>query len=179
MRHNSFLFSLLLFVIMGCVGLQKEVPLHKAVWKTFPESPSIENDIFRADLYPTHFSFRGCDGFHIVIKNKTEKNLEINWNRTLYMANGQTNGTFMYDGILYKDRNANKPPDFVLPKGNFEKKIYPANLVTFSDSNWIHLPIGQGNHGIFLSLVIDGKEINETLTFTIERNTVLISTPKH
>lgn len=78
----------------------------------------------------------------------------------------------MFEGVVYKDRNNPKPPDVVFANGTLSKKIWPANLVSFSSGRygggWQHSPMEPGQNGVYLSLLIDGKEINERMIMRMD-----------
>lgn len=77
----------------------------------------------------------GCDRLALVIRNKTNSNLEVNWNKTLFITNGQTSGGFIFEGVVYKDRNNQKAPDIVFANGSMTKTIWPNNLGIFVVDN--------------------------------------------
>jgi hypothetical protein len=109
---------------------------------------------------------------HLTVKNKTNKNLELNWNKTLYIVNGQTSGGFMFEGVVYKDRNNSKSPDVIFPNGTLSKAIWPNNLVYFSSGQyggWRHESLPPGENGVYLTVIVDGKEISEKITMNLSR----------
>ncbi len=140
------------------------------VWNSAPETRTVSNDIFDAQLSPVCTS-SGCVSFVLTIKNKSDKNIELNWNKTLFISGGQTSGGFMFEGVVYKDRNNPKSPDMIFAKGNLVKTIYPNNMVDFSGgkygTGWYNAPMGSGENGVYLATLVDGKEINEKLTVNI------------
>lgn len=125
----------------------------------------VANDRFVARLIPTCNG--GCNAFTLTIENKSNKDMEVDWNKTLYIAQGSTSGGFMFEGIVYAQRNAPKPPDIVFKKATFRKTIYPTNLVAFSSGRyggWRHEEMPQGLNGVYLTVRIGSEEINEKLT---------------
>jgi group I intron endonuclease len=76
----------------------------------------------------------------------------------------QTDGGFMFGGIPYITRTSKKANDVVFPNGNFAKVIYPNNFVYYSSSSgWIHKDLPIGEIGIYLTLIIDKKEVEYKL----------------
>jgi hypothetical protein len=151
-----------LLILAGCAP--------RTLWVGEPPTASIDNEYFNANLSPTCKS-SGCDSFYLSIHSKTNKNIEVNWNKTLFISRGQTSGGFMFEGVVYKDRNNPKPPDIVFGKSRFAKSIWPNNLVHFSSGRyggWENSPMPPGENGIYLSVIVDGKEINERLTMRLE-----------
>jgi len=96
------------------------------VWR-FSSVKTATNNYFVADIFP-HCSY-GCRSFSLTIENKTDKDIELDWNKTLYISNGTTSGGFMFEGVVYKDRNNPKTPDIIFAKSKFSKTIWPNNLV--------------------------------------------------
>jgi len=68
---------------------------------------------------------------NLTIRNKTNKNIELNWNKTLYITGGQTSGGFMFEGVVYAERNNPKPADLIFGNSTFTKEISPSNLVDY------------------------------------------------
>ena len=64
-----------------------------------------------------------CNNFTLVIQNKNNQNIEVNWNKSFYISNGQSNGGFMYGGITYLLRNAPKQNDIIFANNNFSKIV--------------------------------------------------------
>ena len=108
----------------------------------------------------------GYIGFELAIENKGDEDLELDWNRTLFIQHGRTNGGFMFEGVVYRDRNNPKPPDIIFSGSRFSKQILPSNLVYFSrgsSGGWRHKFMGTGACGISLSIKVDGREVREKM----------------
>ena len=131
-------------------------------------SPSIQtstNEFFVAYISP--ICPAGCEAFSLTIENRTDKNIELDWNKTLYIESGRTSGGFMFEGVVYKDRNNPKPPDIVFANSRFSKIISPNNLVNFSSGRyggWRHTYMPAGENGVYLTIKVGDKEVNEKLT---------------
>ncbi len=152
-----------LFVILysGC--------LPNVAWHSEPAFKS-SNEYFNVLISPVCSGY-GCEAFTLNLTNNTDKDIEIDWNRTLYLVHNQTHGGFMFEGIVYRDRNNPKPPDIVFAHSILRKKIWPNNLVYFSTSSrsgdWYHESMPEGENGVYLSVIIDGKEIKEKQTINL------------
>jgi len=118
------------------------------------------NEYFEAKLRPDCSPY--CYSFDLTIQNLTNSDLELDWNKTLFIANGTTAGGFMFDGILYKDRNNPKPPDIIFAKSSFEKTIYPNKYVEYYDG-WHNRRMPPGEYGVYLNIKVGDKEIKEKL----------------
>jgi len=154
----------LLLLLSACV----EIP--GVTWVSEPATATVDNPFFTAQLTPRCGGYGGCNSFSLIIRNKTDKNIEINWNKTLYVSDGQTSGGFMFEGVIYRERNNPKPPDVVFGNGTFSKVIWPNNLVHYSSGRyggWENLRMPTGENGAYLSVVVDGKEISERIIVTL------------
>lgn len=123
---------------------------------------SIDNEYFTAAILPTSCDAWGCEAFRLTVKNKTNKNLELNWNKTLYVVQGQTAGGFMSEGVVFKDRNNPRSPDVIFPGSELSKTIWPNNLVSYK-RGWENEDMPTEGNGVYLTVVVDGKEISEKL----------------
>lgn len=163
---NFIILIALVTLIEGC-GL---ITSYK-YWKSEAIRKSVDNEYFSAKIFTVACDRRGCDAFLLSVKNKTDKALELNWNKTLYIVHGQTSGGFMFEGILYQDRNSPKSPDIIFPNGEFNKRVWPNNLVELSSVTygWNNNPMPSGENGVYLTVNVDGKEINEKLTVSLSK----------
>lgn len=121
---------------------------------------SISNEYFEAHLTA------GSDDLILAVINKTPRDIEIDWNKTLYIDSGRTSGGFMFEGIVYSNRHAVKPPDIVFAKSSFTKTIYPINLVSYRPGKyggWEHGNIGYSQTGIYLTIKVGGVEVSEKI----------------
>jgi hypothetical protein len=170
MITKSFFYLGLAAAILtvGCVTTRTRTTV-----KVDPPLIKVINEYFDTVVMPQCDS-NGCDAFTLVITNKTGKNLEVNWNKTLYIMRGQTSGGFMFEGVLYKDRNNQKTPDIVFGNSTFSKKLWPNNLVEYSTGKyggWRNESMPSGENGIYLTVNIDGKEISQKLITNISIST--------
>lgn len=144
------------------------------LYKSSPSTQVLQSSDYRITLSSICNNGRsyGCSGFVLTISNKMKKNIEIDWNKTLYVNNSITSGGFMFEGVVYKERNNQKPNDVVFPNSVFVKTIYPNNLVdfiagTYISPQWIHRDMISGEQGIYLVMKIDEKEVKEKITVTL------------
>ena len=64
----------------------------------------------------------------------------------------------------------------IFPNGSYTQILYPSNLVEFSSyasSGWIHNQLQLGNHGIYLTLIINDKEVEYKLNTELKEKLVL------
>lgn len=176
----------LLFFICGCTPRaaytqsysSTQVQAPKDIWSFVPVRASVETKDYVIKLEPSNLNpSAGTYAYQLFIlsvQNKSKKDIVINWDKTLYIVNNQTSGGFMFDGILYKDRNNPKSPDIVFSGSRLEKTIYPNNLVEFVStkyySDWVNNHMPEGENGVYLTLSIDGKDVNEKLIVKLSKN---------
>lgn len=151
----------IVFLFSGCGVISKNY-----VYTNSNVKDEINN--IEISLIPINKSMiAGYSAFILKLNNDSDNDIEIDWNKTYFIDNGRTNGTFMFEGIVYKDRNNPKTSDIVFQHSIFSKAIYPNNLVVFnangSLSSWGHEGMGIGTHGVYLTLLINGKSINKKI----------------
>jgi hypothetical protein len=160
----------ILVAIAGVLMIVGSGTTQPAVRALATEAATATNAAFVARLEP--ICRNTCSGFVLVIENKTDKDLEIDWNRTLFLDNGTTRGGFMFEGVVFRDRNNPKPPDIVFEKNRFSKMIWPNNLVEFTSGRyggWSHNDLPLGTVGVYLTVRQGQNELRERLTVTLSR----------
>jgi len=171
MSFNKNLFSSLALAVL--VSIQGCAIGPTVVWKAVPENPKAENATFSAEITPI-CSSDGCDGFMLSVVNKTQSTIELDWNKTLYIAEGQSSGGFMFEGIVYRDRNNPKAPDVIFPGGNLKKAIWPNNLVYFNayEPRWHNLSMGAGERGVYITVSVGGRAVSERISTNLHTEQV-------
>ena len=176
-RVGFYALGVVVFIIQGCASggydSYSSGPRKKTTYSH--TGGSAENEKFSVKITPkSRYSFAGPSEFNISIQNKTDSTLEIDWNRTLFLDNGQSRGTFMFEGIKYNDKNSQKAPDIIGPNSSFRKWIVPSANVSFS-SSWSHGRLlgysrSSGKYGVSLSVKVDGKEVRQSVELTITKS---------
>ena len=155
---EAILFFLIAFLLAGCATPEY-------TWNIEPSTQTVENEYFSASLTPAFFgnSLTGYESFRIKIKNKTAVDIELDWNKTLYIENNQTKGGFMFNKcIAYKGTNNSKPPDIIFPGSTLRKRVWPNALVSYHHG-WRNDDIPPGQNGIYLTIKVQDKEVKEKL----------------
>lgn len=150
MKIVRIIFATLSIVFFtGCIGSEYtfnnvDIPTEnkELSFKIIPINPS---------------SIAGYSAFILNIQNKTDRDMEIDWNKTNFIKDGSTSGTFMFEGIVYKDRNTVKANDVIFANSTFTKTIYPNNYVKFDSYGWYHVGTGLGSQGAYV-VIIDGQK---------------------
>jgi hypothetical protein len=154
-------FLLFLVVLVPWTGCKTT----RTVWKSQPDVLKSSNPYFNVEL-SVHCDEGGCTGFNLFLENKTNKDLEIDWGRTFYLSQRKESGGFVFEGIILKDKKLRKPSEIVVAHGVLSKRITPETLV-YPDQGWRYRNMGPGDHGILLSVKVDGREINERLNLNL------------
>jgi hypothetical protein len=142
------------------------VPQH--VWKCQPETQKVQNEAFDAEISPYCTSV-GCEAFMLKVTNKSHKNLEINWDKTLYVSKNQTCGGFRFEGEVKKEQHYKNPADVIRPGESLTKSIWPNNLKYYSAGKyggWLQT-MSSGENGVYLTVGVEGREISEKLTVNL------------
>lgn len=159
------LITMFILIIQGC-GVSKSYMYEE---KNVNKEKNKDIKISLKAAEPTMIA--GYSALVLQIENNTNKDIKINWNKTYFIDNGSSNGTFMFAGIVYKDRNNAKPDDIVFAQSRFSKRIYPNNYVVFNSgryASWGHNGFGTGEFGVYLNLNMDNKEFNKKVFIKVK-----------
>jgi len=162
---KKFAIAIIMLFTFGCASAGP-----KYTWKIEPFSQKVENEYFSASISPTAFDYtwNGYEAFELTVKNKTGLDIELDWNKTIYIENNQTKGGFMFEGVVYKDRNNPKPPDIIFAGADFKKTIWPNTLVSFYRS-WSHEIIPPGQNGVYITIKTNENEIKEKIILNMSK----------
>jgi len=147
-------------------------------WVSIPPVQSEENRSLDVRFEPLKNDKRFFVSFRLDIRNKTDRELTIDWNKTRYLHNGKPSGVFVFRGIDPASIKKVIPPDTIAPKATFSREIFPAHLVAFTPMREEVLdkkgeglfpgPIPAGENGIRLVVKENGKETVRNLTVEIQ-----------
>jgi len=153
------------------------------IWTSKPGIQTSDSQHYRIQLEPIKDINNFFVWFRLSVINKTDKNLEIDWNQTRYLYNGRTVGVFVFEGINPEDvKNRTIPPEAVPGKTTFSKQIAPFKLVAWTPLRDQSVAIGKsrinpglipaGKNGIYLVVRQNGETLHETITVVIEEAVV-------
>ena len=107
---------IILLVLAGCAPSR--------VWTSQPAVQILDNEYYKASLTPLNEGSSAFVAFALKIENKTDKDLEIDWNKTRYLRNTRVSGGFVFEAINPEDvKNSTVPPDAIGPGETFSKEI--------------------------------------------------------
>ena len=180
-RKNIFQFisTILLLSFCGCVSTSlnkdKYTPKNPTyTWKSNPSVQSFVSEKYDINISPYgcessfYYHDNGCSGINLTVTNKTNRDINLVWDQTYFIDNGQTNGTFMFEGVVYSRRNDKKPNDIIFANSTFQKVIFPSNRVELTRARgWRNTAMRDGKWGVYLTFQIDGQIFHEKLTYSI------------
>ena len=145
------------------------------IWTSTPASSTVENQYFSAQFMPLRNDKNFINQFRLVIWNKSDSVLEVDWSGIRYIYKGRRYGRFIFEGLDENNVN-NPPPDIVPVGGNLLKIIAPVKLIAWkplkSDTRSMPAfsagPVMEGESGIALVVNQNGHVIRETITVTIK-----------
>lgn len=146
-----------------------------------PKIKAVENSYYTAQFEPLAEGKNYFDRFRLRIMNKTQKDLEIDWNKTRYLYNGRDIGVFVFSGIKPENiKNITIPGDIIHAGQSFTKDISPLKLIAREPitgkgakaGRITYGPIPTGENGIFLFVKANGKAIKEKITVKISEKKV-------
>jgi hypothetical protein len=168
----------LIFLFTGCA--------HRA--EVYTASPTLEtasNDYFSAEFEPrmqegkNYFSY-----FRVVIENKTDKPLILDWAQCNYLYQGKRRGLFGWEGMTFEQlRQAKKHPQSTIEAGTtLSQLIFPLALLGWDvypsksgatrkkkeDAFTLGI-LPAGSNGIQIYATQDGKVIKERIMVNITK----------
>jgi hypothetical protein len=171
MRKHSILGMIVfLMIIPGCIPAK--------IWTSHPEIQTSGNKYYNVQFEPLKNDNNFFEMFLLTVSNKSDKDLEIDWNQTRYIYNGKLYGGFAFEGIRPEDVKNSTIPSAVIPKGSrFSKEITPLKLMAFvplrdtsvgPDKSGISPgPLPAGGNGIYLVIRQNGQVVRERITLNI------------
>lgn len=154
---KKYLLILLCLFISACG--------YKYTWEDKSNERMISNQCFDASIEPYPNYRKGFNSFLLNVRNKTDKDLTINWNRSFFIRDGATNGGLDYQNRCYTN---NKEPDTIFPKGSFSKNVFPDVFLVPVFQGCDHEYLPEGDNGIMLSVICEGKEVQSKMNVRIK-----------
>ncbi|MFC1515924.1 hypothetical protein ACFL7E_04100 [Thermodesulfobacteriota bacterium] len=173
LRKTGLFIIPFLLMLAGCA--------QTIIWTSNPAVQTSDSQHFQIQLEPIKDINNFYVWFRLSVINKTDKDLEIDWNKTRYLFNGRTMGVFVFEGINPEDvKNMTISPE-VIPGGTtFSKEIAPFKLVAWAPLRDQSVPIGKnrinpglipaGENGIYLVARQNGETLHESITVRIEES---------
>jgi hypothetical protein len=166
-------------VVMICFAFTTGIGcVQSEVWVSSPVVQATGNQYYEAQLEPLTNGHKFFVSFRLTVTNKTDQNLELDWNKTVYIHNGRTRGGFVFKGIKPEDiKESTIPADTILGGHTFSKVISPYKLlaraplrdprIEATESSIYPGILPAGENGMVLVIRLNGKELVEKITLTI------------
>lgn len=174
---KTIMALILMSTFIGCVT-QRPQP----IWHSRPPVQKFTTDTVDIQIRPLKQNSPYYVSFELNIYNKTSHPMEIDWNETHYIHQGQDKGLFLFGDIDPDQfRTRTIPMETVPAGGTLTKLISPARTVTWtklrktttSDTSFFSsgmLP--NGANGVSLLLSQQGNRWRQTLTVRIFQQTL-------
>lgn len=162
---------ILMLASLGCSAVVYE-------YASSPVSKRIETQVFIASVTPgkedTHyFSF-----FTLDIENKSDTDIEIDWNKTRYLHDGKNRGGFVFAGIEpARVREQSIPNEVIRPKTQFSKQIFPLAKIALAERKDYSAgkdkpglyggKLPNGENSILLAIQSNGQLIRKKISIVI------------
>ena len=167
---------------LGILSLGLLVGLSGCMASTAPkvEPIKIKNEIMEITLKPSNHgwcapttNYQGFGwgndfrGYSFMLRNLTDKAIEIDWNKSKYTYQGISISGLAPRGMKMKDLGGNKQSSLIFPNDIFSMTLTPDNLVFWSGKVWSYTclnnplaleVIKRKAYGINLVYKIDGVE---------------------
>ena len=167
---------ILSFILAGCAQVR--------VYSSNPASQSISNAYYDAEYEPQLAEGKHYfNAFRLVITNKTDKDLALDWSKTYYLLNGRRNGQFGWEKMSFEELKGIKDQPFVTigPENTLSTVVFPLKLIAWEEytrggtrkqdskpeESFYPGVIPEGENGISLYIKQGDKVIQERITFNI------------
>ena len=148
------------------------------VYTSNPATHTFQNDVFVGELEPQLASGKNYfDSFRYVFTNISNTDLQIDWQNTFYLHNGEKFGRWGVDELTIEQLQEKEelPLVTVAPGNTLSGLIFPLRLSarstlaekTGDDAKISRGIIPEGESGMLLTVRQGGREIREELKFSI------------
>lgn len=167
----------LLVLFSGCAQVE--------VYTASPALRTVSNAYFNAEFEPQQAGGKHYyDSFRLVIENKTDKPLILDWSQCNYLYQGKRRGLFGWQDMTFEQLRQTRehPKTTIEAKNTLSDVVFPLDLIGWDvdpsksgatrkkKEDAFHLGIiPAGSNGIQLYLTQDGKVIRERIMLNITR----------
>ncbi len=175
MKFNCLcMMCLLILTVSGCAP--------SLVYTSTPSVRTFGNAYFEAMLEPVKPGHSFFTVFRLTLTNRAESAIEIGWNQSKYIHDGQIKGGVVFKGIRPADvKNRTIPPDMVPAGSVLTKDIAPLKLIAYAPYKSGGVAFGEsgitagmlpaGENGILLTYRYKGQILQEKITVQIKAET--------
>jgi len=165
----SVIILCLAYALLGCAGVK--------VYTSNPGVQRVSNEHFTAEFEPQIKPGQNFFAtFRFVLTNKTNKELQIDWENTYYLINDRRNGRFLWEGVTWDGFKEIRSKPFipVAPGDTITSVIFPKKLVgrasamTAGGVQYTQGALPEGENGILLNVRQNGKVVREKMVVDIK-----------
>lgn len=177
----AYSVRLLLRAFLICVVLNSfGCTATKSIHISTPKNKMVETDVFTANIEPLKNDIDYFSTFMLTIVNKTDHNIELNWNESYYLHNKKSKSSFVFRSIepsMVKEKTV--PNDIIPANSRFSKKISPLSKIAYAklaskaaiDDKGLYAGIlPEGLNTIVLVVNNNGQNIKKALSVIIKED---------
>ena len=168
--------ALILLVTAGCAKEQ--------IYNSLPPMQTVSTSAFEVQLEPLRAEgYSYYNQFRYQFINKTDGDLIIDWSETFYLRNGKKYGHFGWVGLTFEElREVKEQPDITIAAGKTDGiVIFPMKLIgwkeegvrmkaTTPEAGFTNTPLPEGENGMSIAVLKDGKLLRKTISVKITLN---------
>jgi len=153
---------------------------HAVNYETIGSPAKCETEVFVMKIAPYDCWREGCSAFDMTVRNKLETEIAIDWDKTLWAYEGNTNGRLVKAGTRIKNIGEADPITVIFAKSEFSANVAPADKMKFFGGGlindfrygWAPAALPSGANGVYLTVTSQGKSYQCLAQYT------LVYTPK-
>lgn len=176
MKYGVARFTLGIIVTMMLAGFGCSAAVYE--YASRPVSKKIETKVFTASFAPAREDASYFSSFMLEIENISDENIEIDWNKTLYIHDEKNRGGFVFEGIEPTQvREKRIPNEVILPHTRFSKQLFPIAKIAMAERKDYSAgkdkpglyggKLPPGENSILLSVQGQGKLIRKKISVLI------------
>ena len=162
----------LVFCFTGCASISDKI------WTSEPPIRTVNEPHYTIQLEPIKINGNFFEIFRLTIRNKSDHDLTVNWNKTRYLYKGKADGSFAFSGIDPKAvQSGTVEPDIISSGSTFSKEIAPIKLIAYMPYRESNVNperrgisggiIPEGINGMLLVMEEQGREHAEKISIRI------------
>ncbi len=133
------------------------------IWKSSPIKQAAKNGCFDTRIDPAYDQNK-IIGFDIKVKNNCKEDVQIIWDKTLFVYNGKTLGNFIFRNEDYKSCGKKRSAETIKGGAVISRRIFPMELTDFDHP---FTPLREGKNGVYVTVKKGLRGYHETLSLNI------------
>jgi len=168
--------TLIFLITAGCAKEQ--------IYNSVPPVQTVSTSAYEVKLEPLKAEGYGYyNRFRYQFTNKTSGDLVIDWEQTYFLINGKRHGNFGWEGLTFEQlRDVQDEPEITIGSGKRDSaEIFPIKLIgwreegvrkkaTTPEAGFTLTPLPEGENGMSIAVLKDGKLLRKTISIKISLN---------